>query len=48
MAGLPAGEVAAGFSLALYEGGSVDDLAACASSLGVSAVYALVGGAGAR
>ena len=28
----------------VYEGGGVDDLAACASSLGVTAVYALVDG----
>ncbi len=38
------GEIADGFSLVLYEGGSVDDLAACASSLGVTAVYALTDG----
>ncbi len=38
------GEIGAGFSLMLYEGGSVEDLAACASSLGVTAVYALAGG----
>ncbi len=38
------GEIRDGFSRVLYEGGSVDDLAACASSLGVTAAYALVGG----
>ncbi len=38
------GEIADGFSLALYEGGSVDELDACAQSSGVSAVYALAEG----
>ena len=38
------GEIGEGFSLVLYEGGSVGDLAACASSLGVTALYALVDG----
>ena len=33
-----------GFSLVVYEGGSVDDLAACAQGLGVTALYALDGG----
>ncbi len=35
------GEIAAGFSLVLYAGGSVDDLAACAGETGVSALYAV-------
>ncbi len=35
------GEVAEGFSLVLYEGGSVDDLVACAEGLRVTAIYAL-------
>ncbi len=35
------GEIAAGFSLVIYEGGSVDDLVACAASLRVTALYAL-------
>ncbi|MYD66321.1 MAG: hypothetical protein F4X26_10150 [Chloroflexi bacterium] len=39
------GEVAEGFSLVVYEGGSVGDLDACAASLGVTAIYVLHGGA---
>ncbi len=35
------GEIAEGFSLVIYEGGSVDDLVACAESLDVTALYAL-------
>ena len=38
------GEIADGFSLVLYEGGSVEELAACAQGLGVTAVYALTDG----
>ena len=38
------GEIGEGFSLVVYEGGSVVDLEACARSLGVTAVYALVEG----
>ena len=38
------GEIASGFSLVLYEGGSVEDLDSCAQSRGVTAVYALVDG----
>ena len=38
------GGVVEGFSLVLYEGGSVDDLEGCARSLDVAAVYALVDG----
>ncbi len=38
------GEIAEGFSLVVYEGGSVADLEACARDLGVTAVYALVEG----
>ena len=38
------GELAAGFNLVLYEGGSADDLDACAASREVTAVYALVEG----
>ena len=35
------GEVGAGWSLVLHEGGSVEELAACAESRGVTALYAL-------
>ena len=35
------GEIAEGFSLVIYEGGSVDDLVACAESLHVTALYVL-------
>ncbi len=35
------GEIATGFSLVLYEGGSVEELDACAQSRDVTAVYAL-------
>ena len=38
------GDIASGFSLVLYEGGSVEEIASCAGSLDVSAVYALAGG----
>ena len=38
------GEIASGFSLLLYEGGSVEDLDSCAQGSNVSAVYALVDG----
>ena len=38
------GEVVEGFSLVLYEGGTVEGLVACAAGLGVTAVYALDGG----
>ena len=38
------GEIASGFSLVLYEGGSVEDLDTCAQGRDVSAVYALVEG----
>ncbi|MYB42117.1 MAG: hypothetical protein F4X76_08020, partial [Chloroflexi bacterium] len=38
------GEIGAGFSLVVYEGGSVADLDACAAGLGVTTVYALVAG----
>ncbi len=38
------GAIGEGFSLVLYEGGSIGDLAACASSLGITALYALVDG----
>ena len=38
------GEIASGFSLVLYAGGSVDDLDTCAEGRDVSAVYALVEG----
>ena len=34
-----------GFSLVLYEGGSVEDLEACARGMGVTALYALHEGA---
>ena len=39
------GEIGEGFSLVVYEGGSVDDLVTCAEGLGVTTVYALVEGA---
>ena len=35
------GDIAAGFSLVVYEGGSVDELEACAQSRDVAALYAL-------
>ena len=38
------GGIATGFSLVLYEGGSVEDLDSCAQSRDISAVYALVDG----
>ena len=39
------GDVAPGFSLVVYEGGSVDDLVACASSRQVTTLYATDAGA---
>ena len=39
------GDVAVGFSLVVYEGGSVDDLVACAAARHVTALYALHAGA---
>ncbi len=39
------GEVATGFSLVLYAGGSIDELEACAESRGVAAIYLLDDGA---
>ena len=38
------GEVVEGFSLVVYKGGSVEDLAACAQNRNVTAVYALAEG----
>ena len=38
------GSIAEGFSVVVFEGGSVEDLAACAKSHGVTAVYALTDG----
>ena len=38
------GEISEGFSLVVYEGGSIADLKACAAGRGVTAVYALVEG----
>ncbi len=35
------GDIAEGFNLLVYEGGSVEDLVACAESRGVTALYAL-------
>ena len=35
------GDIAAGFSLLVYEGGSVDELEACARSADIAALYAL-------
>ena len=37
------GAIAEGFSLTVYEGGSVEDLDACAERLGVVAIYVLAG-----
>ena len=39
------GAIASGFSLVLYEGGSVEELVACARGRNVTAVYALHEGA---
>ena len=39
------GEIVEGFNLVLYEGGSIDDLEACADEVGVTALYTLDGGA---
>ena len=38
------GAIAVGFSLVVYEGGSIEDLDACATSRNVTALYALDGG----
>ena len=38
------GEIAEGFSLVVYEGGSAEDLAACAQSRNVTSVYVLADG----
>ena len=38
------GDIAAGFSLVVYEGGGVDELEACAQSREVTALYALSDG----
>ena len=38
------GEITEGFSLVVYEGGSRENLAACAQSRGVTALHALAGG----
>ena len=35
------GEIGVGFNLVVYEGGSVDDLVACAEGVGLAALYAL-------
>ena len=37
-------EIAEGFNLVLSEGGSIDDLEACAEGVGLAALYALDGG----
>ncbi len=39
------GDVGEGYSLVVYKGGGLDDLAACAESRGVAAFHALAGGA---
>ena len=39
------GELTEGFSLVVYEGGSVDDLVACAEGLGIASLYVLSDGA---
>ena len=33
------GDIAAGFSLVVYEGGSVEELEACAESMDITALY---------
>ena len=38
------GEIVEGFNLVLYEGGSIDDLDACAEGVGLAALYALSDG----
>ena len=38
------GEIAEGFNLVVYEGGSIDDLVACAEGVGLATLYALDGG----
>ena len=38
------GEIVEGFNLMLYEGGTVDDLEACAEGVGLAALYVLNGG----
>ncbi len=38
------GELAEGFSLVIYEGGSVDELAVCAEGLGITSLYVLSDG----
>ena len=38
------GDIAVGFSLVVYAGGSIEDLVACAESRNVTALYALDGG----
>ena len=38
------GEIVEGFNLVLYEGGSVEDLAACAEGVGLAALYVLNNG----
>ena len=38
------GDVAAGFSLVVYEGGGIEDLVACAASRDIASLYALVDG----
>ena len=39
------GAIAEGFSLVLYEGGSIEDLDACANEAGLAALYVLDDGA---
>ncbi len=39
------GDIAAGFGLVLYEGGSVEELGSCARDRHVAALYTLGGGA---
>ena len=39
------GEIGEGFNLVVYEGGSIDDLVACAEGVGLAAVYTLNDGA---
>ena len=44
MAGCLRGDIAVGFSLVVYAGGSIEDLVACADGRNVAALYVLDGG----
>ena len=45
VAGCLSGDIAVGFSLVVYAGGSIEDLVACAEGRNVAALYTLAGGA---